>query len=160
MSGTKARSSDRRAVASATRARELTSGKDAGAYTVVAHYTSSDPKYTNADSAPVFFTIAPAPLSVTADDQMRTFGAPNPPLTVHYDGFVAGQGPGDLDGTVSVTTPATSASLVGTYALIPGGLTSANYVITFSTGTLTVTSAERRRTPSSSMARNTFMLLL
>jgi hypothetical protein len=36
---------------------------NAGSYTVVAHFTSSDPNYSNANSGPTSFTISPAPLS-------------------------------------------------------------------------------------------------
>jgi hypothetical protein len=37
----------------------------AGTYTVVAHWTSNNPSYTSADSAPVTFTITPLPVTVT-----------------------------------------------------------------------------------------------
>ena len=40
----------------------------AGAYTVVANYTSNNPNYTNADSSAVSFTIAPATPTVSVTD--------------------------------------------------------------------------------------------
>src|SRR5262249_45448877 len=44
-------------------------------------------------------------------------------------------------GTLSITTPATVASAVGTYAITPAGLTSTNYTISYVPGTLTVNAA-------------------
>jgi hypothetical protein len=85
-------------------------------------------------------TVKPAALTVTANDQTKITGEKNPAFTVSYSGFVLGQGPGVLDGTLTFSTPATTASPPGTYAITPGGLTSGNYAITFVNGTLTVLS--------------------
>ena len=71
-------------------------------------------------SAADLLAVAPAPLTVTADSQTKPYGAPNPPLTFHYSGFVAGDDATVLIAepvagtTVDVTTPA------GTY---PGAIT-------------------------------------
>ena len=43
-----------------------------GTYTVVAHFNSYDANYTNANSAPVTFTISPDPATLAADDADRT----------------------------------------------------------------------------------------
>src|SRR5207253_1721560 len=76
--------------------------------------------------------ITPAPLTVTADANPLTvavdhftkiYGAANPGFTVRYSGFVLGQGPADLGGTLSFTTPATTGTGVGAYSVTPGGLT-------------------------------------
>jgi hypothetical protein len=48
-----------------------------------------------------------------------------------------------LSGTLSVTTTATSLSPIGPYPVIPSGLTSTNYVITFVNGVLDVTTGFR-----------------
>jgi hypothetical protein len=80
-----------------------------------------------------------AALTVTADDQTTLFGAPLPALTVHYAGFVNGDTPAVLGGSLAFSTAATAASPVGTYVITPGGLTSPNYAIVFANGTLTVT---------------------
>ena len=46
----------------------------AGAYTVVAHYTSNNPNYTNADSSPVSFTITPDTLTAAiVGDPTKTY---------------------------------------------------------------------------------------
>src|SRR5262249_15177604 len=83
-------------------------------------------------------TITPAPLTVIADDLTKIIGEANPTFTVHYTGFVLGQGPGVLGGTLTFITSATTGSLPGLYAITPGGLTSGNYAISFVSGTLTV----------------------
>jgi hypothetical protein len=53
---------------------------------------------------------------------------------------VNGEGPSALGGTLWFSTTATTSSPPGSYAILPGGLTSANYAITFVPGTLTVLS--------------------
>jgi hypothetical protein len=85
------------------------------------------------------FTINPAPLTVTANDASKVSGSPNPPFTARYSGFVNGDTPSSLGGTLTFTTTATTSSPVGTYPITSGGLTSSNYTITFVPGTLTIT---------------------
>src|SRR5439155_223132 len=87
------------------------------------------------------FTIANASLTVTADNKTKTYGAANPPLTVSYAGFVNGDTPASLGGTLSVTTTATAASAVGSYPITASGQTSGNYTIGYVVGALTVTKA-------------------
>ncbi|MBV9927595.1 MAG: carboxypeptidase regulatory-like domain-containing protein [Acidobacteria bacterium] len=82
--------------------------------------------------------VGKASLTVKADDKSRLVGAANPVFTASYSGFVFGEGPGVLGGTLTFTTPATLASPAGTYPIIPSGLTSPNYNITFVNGTLYV----------------------
>jgi hypothetical protein len=83
-------------------------------------------------------TINKAALTVTADNKSKLLGAPNPPFTATYTGFVLSQGPGVLGGTLVFNTPATTGSPAGSYPIIPSGLTSANYNITFANGTLNI----------------------
>ncbi|WP_439580437.1 MBG domain-containing protein, partial [Elioraea sp.] len=89
---------------------------------------------------PGTLTVNPAPLTVTAIDS-RTYGAPNPAFTAIYDGFVLGQDPGALGGTLTFSTPATPTSPVGVYPVTASGLTSTNYALVFVPGTLTVNPA-------------------
>ena len=96
---------------------------------------------TNYNAAPVVdesFTVAEAPLSVTTRDVTDTYGTANPTFTVTYAGFVNGEGPAALGGSLTFSTPASALSEIGQYAVTPGGLTSANYAITFQPGTLTI----------------------
>jgi hypothetical protein len=108
----------------------------AGTYTVVAHFHGSNANYTDADSAPLTFTITPAPLQITADDKIKPYGAPLPAFTVTYSGLVKGDTPASLNTPPVVTTTATAASPVGDYTLTVSGATDSNYTITFVNGTL------------------------
>jgi hypothetical protein len=84
-------------------------------------------------------TVNKAALVVTADNKTKILGAANPAFTASYSGFVLGEGPSVLGGTLAFSTPATAASGVGSYVVTPSGLTSPNYAITFANGTLVVT---------------------
>jgi MBG domain (YGX type) len=87
------------------------------------------------------FSIAKHALTATADDKHIQYPANRPALTVSYDGFVNGDGPASLGGSLScATTPASSQSSphAGSYAINCSGLTSGNYDITYKPGTLTV----------------------
>ncbi|MCC6608242.1 MAG: autotransporter-associated beta strand repeat-containing protein, partial [Burkholderiales bacterium] len=82
--------------------------------------------------------ITPAPLTIAADDAARRFGEPNPAFTATATGFKLGQSIADLDGALSLATPATVLSPVGTYPIVPSGVSSPNYTITFVDGRLVI----------------------
>jgi hypothetical protein len=90
--------------------------------------------------------ITPKALSVTADNKSFLFGDPVPPLTASYNAFAAGEGVGNLVGsltlsiknTSSLTVPYNGSTPSGTYTIVPSGVTSTNYTITFVNGTLTI----------------------
>ncbi|HYF76054.1 MAG TPA: MBG domain-containing protein, partial [Symbiobacteriaceae bacterium] len=88
---------------------------------------------------PGTLSVTNAVLTIRADDKSRVYGDPNPAFTVTYTGFVGGDTPAVLSGTLSITTAATAASPVGTYAITPSGLTASNYTLVFAPGVLTVT---------------------
>jgi hypothetical protein len=96
-------------------------------------------------------TIGPAPLSITAHDATRQYGATNPVFTVTMQGFVNGQNATALAGTLSVTTSADQTNSVGTYAIVPSGLSSTNYALSYTNGTLTVTQAPLTVTANSAV---------
>jgi hypothetical protein len=79
------------------------------------------------------------PLAITANNATRAFGAPNPAFSASYAGFVNGNTPASLTGTLACTTTATATSPAGTYPITCSGQTSANYTITYVPGALTVT---------------------
>ncbi len=83
-------------------------------------------------------TIAPAPLSVVADDATRQVGTANPVFT----GSIAGVKNGD-NITATFDSPATVDSPEGTYPIIPTVLDPdgklGNYAVTIANGTLTIT---------------------
>ena len=85
--------------------------------------------------------VRPAPLTVTALDAIRPFGARDPAFGVRIEGFVLGQDAGDLGGALGFATPTSRLSPVGQYGIVPGGLASRNYAITYRPGTLTIAPA-------------------
>ena len=91
-------------------------------------------------SSTVQETVSPDPLTVTADPASRVDGGPEPALTASYSGFVNNEGPTALRGSLVITDETAATAAPGTYAgaLVPSGLTSSNYTITFDPGTLTV----------------------
>ncbi|HRQ88488.1 MAG TPA: MBG domain-containing protein, partial [Bacteroidia bacterium] len=103
-------------------------GADAGNYTLAAQPTG------------LSANIAPKALTVTANNANRAQDQANPPFSATYSGFVPGEGPGHLSGTLVFGTVSGYVP-VGAYAITPSGLFSGNYAITFVDGTLTVWSA-------------------
>src|SRR5262249_42599196 len=82
-----------------------------------------------------------APLTITANNATQVYGDATPAFTVSYNGFVNGDTPAVLGGTLSCTTTATPASPVGNYPITCSGQTSSTYAITYMPGTLSVTQA-------------------
>jgi mucin-19 len=95
---------------------------------------------------PGTLTVNKAALTVVADDASRLYGDANPTFTTSLTGFVNGEDAtiAGVTGAGVVTTTATTADSVGTYALTPdaGTYAAANYVFTGRMdGRLTVTPA-------------------
>src|SRR5205823_3833997 len=92
-------------------------------------------------------TVTKAHLTVTAQDQSRTYGAANPTFTATITGFVNGETIAVVSGspTFSGTGPSSTAtSTVGNYVITPavGTLSATNYDFTpFVDGTLHITKA-------------------
>ncbi|UWX57108.1 filamentous hemagglutinin N-terminal domain-containing protein [Chlorobaculum sp. MV4-Y] len=85
-------------------------------------------------------TITKAPLTITANDDSKTYDtvAYTGGNGVQYSGFVGGQDYTVLGGVLYYTGSSQGAVDPGTYAIIPAGLTSSNYDITFDDGVLTI----------------------
>jgi hypothetical protein len=111
---------------------------NAGTYAVVGSFAGNT-NYTPASHSAAAIVITRAALAVTADNTSKVLGAPLPGFTASYAGFVSGEGPASLGGSLQFATAATAASPVGTSAITPGGLTSGNYAITFVAGRLNIT---------------------
>lgn len=86
-------------------------------------------------------TVSPAPLTVSADNQTKTYGADNPPLTISYSGFVNSESAASLNTLPTISTNADNNSIVGSYTITVNGAADPNYSITYTNGTLTVTRA-------------------
>ncbi len=85
-------------------------------------------------------SVVATPLLVAGNNSTRAYGETNPVFTASINGWVNNEGTNVLGGTLVVSTPANTNSAVGTYPIIPSGLTSTNYAISYTNGTLTVTS--------------------
>jgi len=111
----------------------------AGTQTLSVAFTPSDTADYTSATATVNLTVNPAPLTVAAQNASRVYGTANPSFSVVYAGFVGTDTAAGLSGTLTFTTSASVSSAVGSYAVTPGGLTSADYAISFVPGTLSVT---------------------
>ncbi len=88
-------------------------------------------------------SVSTAPLTITADDQTKVYGAALPTLTASYTGFVNGDTSASLDTSPTLVTTATVASSVAgsPYAITASGAGDADYTISYVAGNLTVTAA-------------------
>jgi len=109
------------------------SGADASNYTLTQPTTTA--------------SITQAGLTVTADNKTRAAGQANPTLTASYAGFVGGETLPTSGVTGSPALSTTTTNVAGTYPITaaPGTLSAANYSLSFSNGTLTVTAAAAGR---------------
>src|SRR6185369_2848157 len=85
--------------------------------------------------------VIQAGLIITADDQSKVYGSALPVLTASYSGFVNGDSAASLTTPVLLATTATASSGLGPYPITGSGAASANYSISYVTGTLSVTPA-------------------
>jgi hypothetical protein len=113
----------------------------AGTHSLSATFTPTDSA--NYASAPTSTSVvvAPAVLTVRADNSAKVYGQALPAFTASGTGFVNGDSLAALGGTLTFATSATATSAPGTYPVTPGGVSSPNYSITFAAGTLTVSKA-------------------
>ena len=82
--------------------------------------------------------IDPAPLTIIANNQIKTYGANNPELTISYTGFVNNEDASVLSIPPIINTTANTASPIGKYPITVSGANAPNYDITYISGTLTV----------------------
>jgi len=93
----------------------------------------------NASSASGSIYVAPASLTITANNATKLLNALNPsPFSATYSGFVSAEGPSVLSGTLSCTTTATTSSSVGSYPITCSGQSSTNYSINYVPGALKI----------------------
>ena len=128
---------------------EVSETKDAGTYTVViSNKTGADYAFSGKTTAD--YTIKPKALTIMAKDKTIKYGDEAANDGVTYEGFVNSETASVLGGTLSYAYKTkedgsgdayTKTSPVGTYYIIPSGLTSANYDITFKAGKLTVSNS-------------------
>jgi len=83
-------------------------------------------------------TVTPAPLTITADNITKPFGAVNPPLTITYSGFVNNDGAAQLTSQPVISTTALTQSPIGQYPITVSDAASPNYNVTYVAGILTI----------------------
>ncbi len=120
-----------------------------GPYAITAVYsgdTDNQGSYSNLASQ----IVTPAPLSITAVDQTKAYGAALPTLTASYSGFVNGDTPASLTALPTLSTTATGGSHVSgsPYSITAAGAVDSNYAITYMAGSLAVTPVDLTITAS------------
>nr|MBA3356688.1 MBG-2 domain-containing protein [Pyrinomonadaceae bacterium] len=86
------------------------------------------------------FTINRRALTIKADDKIKSFGAVVP-FTVSYTTLVNGDTPASLGGTLTFNFADALSTPAGVHNIVPSGLTSSNYTISFASGSLYVLAA-------------------
>ena len=115
----------------------IPTGTNAGDYTVW-YYVQGDANHADTEKASVTVTIGKAELTVTAKDNIITYGDVPANAGVTYEGFVNEETDAVLGGEQTFAYDYQQFGNVGVYVIAPSGLTSGNYEITFVPGTLTV----------------------
>ena len=113
----------------------------AGTNTLSLAFSPTDATDYNSLTTSVSLVVLPAPLTITASNATRLYGAANPALTVGYAGFVNGEDTNALITLAVAGTTATAASPVGSYPITLSGGSASNYSLTLQAGTLLVTPA-------------------
>ena len=109
-----------------------------GAYTLVpSGLSSSNYTVTYVNGS---LTITPATLNITANPATKTYDglAFGGNAGVSYSGFVNGETPAVLGGSLVYGGSSQGAVNAGLYAIAPSGLSSSNYLVTYNNGQLTV----------------------
>jgi hypothetical protein len=104
-------------------------------------FTPVDTADYNVATDSVTVSILKAPLTVTANNTNKLYGAALPVLTLAYSGFVNGDTAASLTTPPSLTTTATAGSPAGVYPITASAAADPNYAISYVNGALTVSKA-------------------
>ena len=125
----------------------LTTNATAASHVAGSPYTINasgafDPDYTISD-VPGSLAVTSVPLTITANNQTKAYGAALPTLTASYTGFVNGDTATSLTTPPTLTTPASTFSDVAgsPYAITASGAVDPDYAISDVPGNLSVTPA-------------------
>jgi hypothetical protein len=115
-----------------------------GTVTVTANQ-SGNSSYAAASPVTRTFSVAPAVLTISAQNLSMAYGAALPTLLSSTAGFVNGDSAGVVTGAAALTTTATSSSPVGAYtiAAAQGTLAATNYNFVFVNGVLDIFGGRR-----------------
>jgi hypothetical protein len=125
-------------VLTATYGTTATSASAVGTYPITATVQGANASNYTVTVVPGTLTITQAPLTISANNATRLYGAANPAFT----GSISGTLNGDAL-SLTFTTTAVQTSDVGTYPIVPvlSGAAAGNYAPTVVNGTLTITAA-------------------
>ncbi|PTY04018.1 hypothetical protein DB346_04270 [Verrucomicrobia bacterium LW23] len=112
---------------------------NAGTHAILQNTLDSD-NYTINSYTGANYTITPAMLTVTANDANMLAGQALPTFSGVITGFRYTDNESVVGG-LAYSTSATSASPVGSYAIVPGGASALNYTFTYVNGNLTIAAA-------------------
>ena len=112
----------------------------AGSTNVLVIFTPTDTANYNTNNATVTVTVNQATLDITATSTNKVYNgvAFSGGNGVTYSGFVNSETPAALGGMLTYGGTSQGATSGGTYSIIPSGLTSANYSISYTNGVLTI----------------------
>jgi hypothetical protein len=118
----------------------------AGTWIITATFTpnAGQPVAFGPGTFSINFNVQKKGLKVTANDQTRVFGNHPGPFAanaVTYDGFIQGEGAGNLGTQPTVADPTNAGTSVGDYNIIPSGGVSSNYAFNYVSGKYTITPA-------------------
>ena len=106
-------------------------GSDAGEYAITVSGAAEQSNY-EVSFVSGSYTIAPAPVTVTADSLSKIYGEPDGPLSATVSGLVGG-------GSVIYTLAREAGEDAGSYAVTAAGETAqGNYLVSFVPGTFTI----------------------
>jgi hypothetical protein len=110
----------------------------AGTHTLNMTFTPIDVGTYFTVSVTTVIVVAPAPLTIIANDAAKVYGQALPSFTATATELVNGDTLASLAGALSFTTGATAFSSPGIYPITVSGVSSPNYDIRFAAGALTV----------------------
>lgn len=113
-------------------------GTNAGDYTVW-YYVQGDANHNDSAKATVSVNIAKAPLTVTADAKIKSYGDENPTLTYTAEGLLGGD---TLTGALTGALSREEGENMGSYAITLGTLSADNYTISFVGADFTIQAKE------------------
>lgn len=122
---------------------ELELNKNVGMYNQGLNITLFNSLWDVVVNVPFTYTITSAPLTIIANNAMRSYGIDNPELTCSFFGFKHNETADVLTKQPKVETTATKDSPVGTYPIIVTGAEAQNYSFNYERGTFTITKANQ-----------------
>ena len=108
------------------------------AQTISVTFTPTDTNSFLAVTTNIAINVAKAPLTITANDTNKIYGAALPAFTAAYTGFVNGDTTNNLTALATLATTATTTSAAGTYPITASNAGSTNYSFNYVDGVLTI----------------------